>query len=136
MNGWIASVMLAAAGLAAAGLAAAGLAACGAGDDTVDGARANCEFGGTINDCPDSARTTEAACWRLVDCGAIAVHNEADDNELDWGNCVDRLDSTTSDRRRLIVACIAASTCDELRVPGSPDDPREEYMSCLRFGAE
>ncbi|MDQ3368671.1 MAG: hypothetical protein M3680_24850 [Myxococcota bacterium] len=107
---------------------------CGAGDDVVDGAHANCQFGGTLTDCPAAARTTEAACWRLVDCGAIAVHHETDDGELDWGTCVDRLDSLTADRQRLTVACIAASTCDELRVPGSPDDPQEELMSCLHFG--
>jgi len=113
----------------------AGGASCGTGDDVVDGSRANCEFGGTLTDCPDAARDTRSACWRLVDCGAISVQHETDDNELDWGNCVDQLDALTADRQRLIVACIAASTCDELRVPGSPDDPQEQYMSCLRFGA-
>lgn len=129
MKGWIASGLLAVLFALPLGIA------CGTGDDVVDGSRANCEYGGTLTDCPDAARTTEAACWRLVDCGAIPVHHETDDNEFDWGNCVDDLDALTADRRRLIVACIAASTCDELRVPGSPDDPQEGYMSCLRLGA-
>lgn len=126
MKGWTASLALAAVAM---------LGACTPGDDVLSGAHANCEFGGTLTDCPDAARTSEAACWRLVDCGAIALHHETDDGELDWGNCVDELDSLTADRQRVIVACIATSTCDELRVPGSPDDPQEELMSCLHFGA-
>jgi hypothetical protein len=109
---------------------------CSAGDDVVEGSRANCEFGGTLNDCPDAKRTAEGACWRLVDCGAIAVEHETDNGAFDWGNCVDFLDGrVTSDRRRLIVSCIAASTCDELRAPGSPDDPQTDLISCLHFGA-
>jgi hypothetical protein len=92
--------------------------ACGGGDDTSDGARAQCAFGGELTDCPDAAKTSEGACWRLVDCGAIPVDSEDpnDPNEFDWGVCVDFLDGLTADRRRLVVACIAASTCDELRV--------------------
>ena len=87
------------------------------------GARAECEFGGALTDCPDAERTPEAACWRLVDCGAIAVDIEepGDDNprdDADWGGCVELLEDLTEDRQRIIVNCVAAATCDELRVSG------------------
>jgi hypothetical protein len=94
--------------------------ACGAGDDTVDGTNAQCAFGGAITDCPDAARTSEAACWRLVDCAAIPldVEDPNDPNAFDWGVCVDELDELTADRQRIVINCIAAATCDELRVDG------------------
>jgi len=90
---------------------------CDAGDETVEGANANCAFGGTINDCPDAERTSEGACWRLVDCGAIVV--DADNPDVfDWGRCVDGIDDLTEDRQRVVINCVAAATCDELRVDG------------------
>jgi hypothetical protein len=101
---WIASLVL--------------LVACGSGDDDVyNGTRAECEFGGELTDCPDAARTPEAACWRLVDCGRLdlEVEDPMDPNAFDWGVCVDFLDTRTADRQRLSINCIAASTCDELR---------------------
>ena len=94
------------------------LCACSAGDDVVDGSRGACEFGGTLtqSQCPPIGRTSEDACWRLVDCGAIPLHHETNENTFDWDNCVDRLDTRyTDDRKRIIIACIAASTCDEVR---------------------
>jgi len=90
-------------------------AACGAGDDTTDGAHAQCTFGGELTDCPDAARTPEDACWRLVDCGRIPVDDESDPNAFDWGTCVDGLSRLTTDRRQLVLSCVAASSCDELR---------------------
>ena len=85
------------------------------------GARAECAFGGALTDCTDAERTPEAACWRLVDCGAIAVDikqpgdmNPGDD--ADWGGCVEQIERLTADRQRLVVSCVAAATCDELRV--------------------
>ena len=126
MNRWMASLLLACC-----------TAACG-GDDTVEGARGRCAFGGELNDCPDAERTAEGACWRLVDCGAIpaAYENPAtpDDVRFDWGECVDFLEGQTADRRRLMIHCIAASICDELRVEGSPDDPDPFEIRCIRIG--
>jgi hypothetical protein len=92
-------------------------AGCGAGDDTSDGARGQCAFGGELTDCPDSAKTPEGACWRLVDCGRIPIDSEDpnDPGEFDWGVCVDGIESLTADRQRLVINCIAASSCDELR---------------------
>jgi hypothetical protein len=106
--------------------------ACGSGDDTSDGARGECAFGGELTDCPDAPRTSEGACWRLVDCGAIPleVENEMNPNELDWGVCVDFIETRTSDRQRLVISCIAAMTCDELRVQFT--DPVENF--CFELG--
>jgi hypothetical protein len=124
MNGWTASLALAAFGV---------IAACG-GDDTVQGAHGQCAYGGELNDCPDAARTTEGACWRLVDCGAIPINYDPDDNRFDWGRCVDFLDRQTSDRQRIMINCIAASICDELRTDGSPESPNPNDIRCIRIG--
>jgi hypothetical protein len=107
--------------------------ACGTGDDTNAGTRAECAQGGALTDCPDAQRTSQGACWRLVDCGAIAIESN-NQNRFTWGRCVDSLDSLTADRQRLVIDCVAASTCDELRVSGSPDNPDPHQMHCLRFG--
>lgn len=129
MTGWTASLALA---------AWLTLPACGAGDDTVEGARGPCAFGGQLNDCPDSERTSTAACWRLVDCGAIPVSYEnpgdPNDTRFDVGHCIDFLDSRTDDRRRLMINCVAASTCDALRVEGSPGNPNRNEIRCIRIG--
>jgi hypothetical protein len=110
MKGLLASLTLAASICSA-------LAACGMGDDTVEGGRAQCAFGGALTDCPDAELTSEGACWRLVDCGAIPLEVDDPTNEFrfDWGRCVDDLDTMIEARRRPIVQCVAASTCDELR---------------------
>ena len=110
------------------------LVACGAGDDTTDGTRGQCAEGGALNACPEAERTAEGACWRLVDCAAIPLHSD-DMNVFDWDNCVDDLQQLTSDRERLVVDCIAASSCDSLKVDGSPRTPDPTQMHCLRLGA-
>jgi hypothetical protein len=120
MNGWIASLALV-------------LSACGAGDDTEAGTRGQCAQGGALDECPPADQTVEGACWRLVDCAAIPLHSN-DNNRFDWDNCTNALDRLTSDRQRLVIECIAASTCDELKVDGSPDDPNTAQMHCLLFG--
>ena len=101
-------------------------AACNAGDDTTDGARANCAEGGALNDCPDAPRTSEGVCWRLVACAANP-HDSA--NTFAWKRCVDDID-----RQRLVIDCIAASSCDALKVDGSPDAPNTNQMHCLLLG--
>lgn len=125
MKGWTASLVL----------ATSFAAACG-GDDTVEGARGQCAFGGELNDCPDAERTSEGACWRLVDCGAIPASNSNpnDPNRFDWGFCVDFLERQTADRRRLMINCIAGSICDDLRAQGSPDNPDRNDLRCIRIG--
>src|SRR5262252_8898378 len=85
------------------------------------GARAECAYGGELVDCPEAERTSEGACWRLVDCAVIPL---SDMNQFDWHNCVNQVEQTTADRERIIIDCIAASSCDELKVEGSPDQPQ------------
>lgn len=120
MKGWTA-------GLALASVCA--LVGC-TGDDASWGGRGACAYGGALTDCPDAERTAEAACWRLVDCGAIPVSHE-DDGFFDWGSCVDRINSRIVERRRLITSCIATSVCDELRMQGSPT-PRNHQARAMR----
>ena len=99
---------------------------CACGDGT--GTSAECAFGGQLTDCPDAEQTIEAACWRLVDCGAIPVEVEDPNNPFafDWGVCVDGLADLTEDRERLVVSCIAAASCDELR--------SGQFEICFAFG--
>ena len=89
--------------------------ACSASDDRYLGSRAECEFGGTLTDCENADHGVRDACWRLVDCGAIIVHHDTNENAFDWDNCVNAIEDFGEDRRRVVIACIAASTCDELR---------------------
>ena len=117
----------------AVAMMSSGLGACGAGDDTTEGTRAECAQGGALTDCPDAERTAQGACWRLVDCGAISVASD-NANRFTWGKCADTLESQTADRQRLVINCIAASSCDELRVNNSPGNPNPNDMRCLRFG--
>ncbi|MBV8760625.1 MAG: hypothetical protein JO257_25255 [Deltaproteobacteria bacterium] len=107
------------------------LAACNAGDDTTDGARANCAQGGVLTSCPEAAHTSSGACWRLVDCAAIPLDAM---NDFDWKRCVDGIDKLTAERQNLVIDCIAASSCDSLKVEGSPDHPNTNQMSCLLLG--
>lgn len=90
------------------------VAACTPGDDTADGARAQCGEGGALTDCADSARTPEGACWRLVDCGAIPLHHD-ETFRSDWNRCVEEIWDAPTVQQSLIVACVAASTCDQLK---------------------
>jgi len=107
---------------------------CGNGnDDTIEGTRAVCAQGGGLTDCPDAERTAEGACWRMVDCGAISVKSD-NMNRFTWARCVDTLERQTADRQRLVINCVAASSCDELRVEGSPLTPNPDAMYCLRLG--
>ena len=117
-----------------ASLALVALIACGASDDALYlGSRGNCEFGGTLTDCENADRTVQDACWRLVDCGAIIVHHETNENFPDWDNCVNTLETTMEDQRRVVIACIASSTCDELRAR-TEDEGFLDY--CLELGRQ
>jgi len=110
------------------------LVACGD-DEPSPGARAACAAGGELTDCPDAERTPEEACWRLVDCGAISIRGE-NENSFNWGRCVDFIETETPDRERLVINCIAASTCDQLRVNGSPQNPNTNQMYCIQLGRD
>ncbi len=101
------------------------LGACGLGDDSADGGRKQCSEGGVLNDtCPSTLRTAEDACWRMVDCGAIQLHREGQ-YDRDWSRCVGEIWDTGDVQERLIIACVGASTCDQLRA--APD-------ACFAYG--
>jgi hypothetical protein len=113
------------------------LAACGAGDDVAEGARANCAYGGLLTDCEDAERTPEGACWRMVDCGAIAITDEGENRDwvFDWDRCVNTIEGMTAEKQRWTINCIAASSCDQLRVDGSPEQPNGDQLYCIQLGA-
>jgi hypothetical protein len=117
MQGWISFFL--------APVVALGLAACSPGDDTADGTRGLCAEGGTLNDCPPTDRTARGACWRMVDCGAIPLHRN-ESFRFDWDNCVATIEAMPEPQQSLVIACIAASTCDQLKDSNRP---------CFRFGA-
>ena len=102
------------------------LAACNAADDTADGARGLCAEGGALNQCPDPPKTAQGACWKLVDCAAIPLDAM---NNFDWGDCVNGIERLTDDRQRLVIDCIAASSCDALK-----PDPQNGQIACLLLG--
>jgi len=106
MKGWLLLILVAA--------------ACGTGNDVTDGTRGPCAAGGALNTCPEADHTVEGACWRLVDCGAIPLHADNDTNIFDWDNCVVDLEGLSTVGQQLAIDCIAASTCDELKVQDSP----------------
>jgi hypothetical protein len=106
----------------------AALVACTPGDDTSGGTRGICGEGGTLNDqCLGPIDNARDACWRLVDCGALVVHGP-DQGSYDWDRCVDDIQSMGDVQQQLVIACIASSTCDQLKV--QPDD----RPSCVRLG--
>ena len=101
MKGWTSVFMLA-------------LLACSAGDDTADGTRGQCAEGGELNSCSDRPHTVYEACWRMVDCGAIPLH-QMGRFEFDWSRCVEQIEGTGQPQARLIMSCVGASTCDQLK---------------------
>jgi len=105
-------------------------AACDGFEDT-DGARGACASGGALAGCEDSATTAEGACSRLVECGSYPVDGDMP-NDLDWGRCLNDLEGAPTARATLIIACIASSTCDELRAPGSPHP--FQRPACFTYG--
>jgi hypothetical protein len=100
--------------------------------NAVDGARGPCGFGGDLSGCPASAKTAEGACWRLVECASIPL-DAPDPGDFDWGRCVNAIEGMTADRQTFAIACVASSTCDALKVDGSPDHPYQTPF-CLDFG--
>ena len=102
------------------------LLACSAGDDTADGTRGQCAEGGELNSCSDTPHTVYEACWRMVDCMAIPLVRTDDEFADDWDNCVEQIQSMLSPQQELTIACIGASTCDQLK---------QEDDRCFFFGA-
>lgn len=113
-------------------LVALSLAAC---DDTGshDGARGPCAAGGQVLDDRScfEVETTEDACWKLVECGVIPLDHENPDG-VDWGRCVNRLESYDDDAAATAIACVDLASCDQLTVNDSPANPYE-WPDCLEY---
>ena len=81
--------------------------------------------------------TADGACWKLVGCGSIPVANEEDENYFDYSNCIDRIEGLSAHRHAISLACIEASTCDQLRFDNGPTRPgnsSESMPPCLEYG--
>jgi len=98
---------------------------------TTDGTRGQCAEGGELNACPEAERTPEGACWRLVDCAAIDLEST---NNFDWARCVDDIEGLSTVGEMLTIDCIAESSCDQLKVPNSPDNTGHDDFQCIRLG--
>jgi hypothetical protein len=96
-----------------------------------DGTRGACASGTGLR-CPATVTTAAEACSRLVSCASIPLASD-DDDVFDWGRCADQLERLTDDRARLIIACVAASSCEELRTDGSPHNPYGDIY-CFELG--
>ena len=96
----------------------------GCGTDDKQGTRAECAQGGALTDCPDAERTSQGACWRLVDCGAIPLSRNGY-YELDWDRCVREIQGAGDVQAQLIEACIGGATCDQLKLGAN---------ACLAYG--
>ena len=109
--------------------------ACGGnGEDA--GARGQCAEGGQLNagTCPVD-HSAQGACDYLVDCGVIPIESDQGNNhQFDWGDCVNTIESYITTGEDLVIDCIEASSCDSLKVDGSPDQPDENSITCLHLG--
>jgi hypothetical protein len=109
----------------------AGAAAGCDGNGSHDGARGRCVSGGQILGECDEVATPEDACWKLVECGVVPV-DSADDNGLDWGRCVERIERMDAPSQDVALACVGAASCDALTVRDSPNNPYE-WPDCLEY---
>lgn len=50
----------------------------------------------------------------MVDCGAIPLHR-MEGYAFDWSDCVSEIEETGVPQARLIMGCVGASTCDQLK---------------------
>jgi hypothetical protein len=106
------------------------------GDGPTQGHRDRCaDATGALIGCEEvEISTPEEACWRLVECGVIPLVNGPEtDWAFDWDACVRNIERLPDSRYGLVLSCIEASTCEELRVERSPTTPNED-PPCLAYG--
>jgi len=117
-------------------LALAGLAGCDI-DGAAPGVRGPCATAaGPLTECDrvviDDA---EDACWRMVECGALAVARPDDRGSCgfcDWASCVRTIEELPDPQVELVLDCIQAASCDLLKAPGAPEDP--DRPPCIAQG--
>ncbi len=107
-------------------------------DGAAPGVRGQCATAIGEPLCEDTPiETADDACWKLVGCGSIPVANEEEENYFDYSNCIDRIEGLSAHRQALSLACIEASTCDQLRFDNGPNRPgnsSEAMPPCLEYG--
>jgi hypothetical protein len=106
-------------------------------DGPVPGVRGPCAVGtGPLEDCaPEQIETPEDACWRLIECGALAVNRPNEDEDCgfcDFRSCVLLLESMGENQLELALACALAAPCDQLKGPGAPENP--DPPACFQQG--
>lgn len=89
----------------------------------------------------ESIEDAADACAKLVECASIPVSPpDGVDNPNDfftYSTCVARIEGYPEHRQFVAVACIAASTCDQLRFVNGPNAPRNrssDMPACLEYG--
>ncbi len=118
-------------------LAVLPLAACSF-DAAPPGVRGQC--GATIGEplCPPEViETGEDACWKLVECGAIPVASPEGEAFFDQPTCERYFERISGHRYNISLACVAASTCDQLRFQDGRNGPStnpERMPICLEYG--
>jgi hypothetical protein len=120
--------------LAVAVLAGAG--ACGV-DGPKPGLREPCATAsGPLGQCdPVVIDSAEDACWRMVECGALAVARPDDRDSCgycDWTSCVLFIEELPDTSYERALDCVQAASCDALKSSGSPGDP--DPPPCLDQG--
>lgn len=71
-------------------------------------------------------RTAMDACDRLVDCGVIPIDQE-DEMAFDYGRCLEVIDDLERFQYEFALACIEASSCEELASTSTCVEHGEEF---------
>jgi len=106
-------------------------------DGTSPGVRGRCATATGDPVCEDEILSGEDACWKLVHCASIPVAGQEEDSVFDFPACTRFFGRLSDHRYDLSLACVGASTCDQLRFrngPAEPDDSESRMPPCLQYG--
>jgi hypothetical protein len=107
-------------------------------EEAAPGVRGQCAAAVGEPVCAEEAiENGEDACWKLVECGSIPVSSPEDEDFFDQPTCERYFEILSEHRYNLALACVAASTCDQLRFPDGQDTPStnpERMPACLEYG--
>lgn len=110
------------------------------GDDQIAAVSPCATGSGDLLDCEDvSIDSDEAACDKLLRCGAIPVANPEDRPNccFDYPRCLDHFGDIPDYLVDATYACVEAASCDQLVWAGSPSEPtrdRRRMPPCLQHG--
>lgn len=110
-------------------------------EEAAPGVRGHCATATGDPVCPrEAVDNGEDACWKLVECAAIPLASPEDEDYFDQPFCLEFFERLSDARYDLAVACVSASTCDQLQFRNSPDGTgqfdNEGRPSCLIYGEE